>query len=349
MNGSWKTVGSLMLGMSLVGLLGCSGCGGSGKSELTGAGSSFVDPLMGKWAEVYKTEKGIKINYQALGSGAGMKQMTEKAVDFGCTDAFMKKEQLEAAGGADKVVHIPLVMGGVVPAYNLDVEKPLRFSGEVLADIFLGKIKKWNDPALQALQEPNLTLPDQDITTVHRSDSSGTTDIFTDYLSKVSPEWKEKVGTGTTVKWRIGGGEAQSAGVAGFISKTPGSIGYVELLYAMQKNIKYGAVKNQAGKFVLASLESVSKAAEGALSNIPDDLRYSITNAPGDESYPISGTTWAVIYVNQPKEKGKQVVDFLRWVTHDGQKYTKDLRYAPLPAGLVERVEKKLESVKIEN
>jgi phosphate transport system substrate-binding protein len=334
--------------LALLGLEGCSRDTGQ-KGKLTGSGSTFIEPMMQKWAEVYKEEKGVEVNYQGIGSGAGIKQMMSQAVDFGCTDAYMSEEDLAAAekqGGP--VVHIPLLMGGIVPAYNLKgIDKSVRFTGEVLADIFLGKIKKWNDPKLQELQEPGVQLPDQDIATVHRADASGSTAIFTDFLSQSSSEWKARVGSKTTVKWPVGGGEPGNPGVAKFIQDNPGSIGYVELIYALQQNLPYGSVKNQAGHYVLASLESVKKAAEGALKNIPDDLRYTITNAPGAEAYPISGTTWAVLYVKQPAATGTKLVDFLRWVTHDGQKYTEGLKYAALPSGLVERIDQKLKLIKV--
>jgi phosphate transport system substrate-binding protein len=332
-------------------LVGCSGQGGGDAGKLSGAGSTFVEPMMNKWAEVYKNEKKVEVNYQGQGSGAGITAMTEKSVDFGCTDAYMKDEQLaKARAQGSEVVHIPLVMGAVVPAYNLPgIDKPLQFTGDVLADIFLEKIKKWNDPRIQSIN-PGIELPkDLEISTVHRSDSSGTTSIFTDYLSKVSTEWKAGPKSGTTVNWPGGVGQPGNPGVAGHISKTPGSIGYLELIYALRQKdkIKYGSVKNQAGKYVTGSLETVTKAADASLSSIPDDLRYSITNAPGEESYPISGTVWAVLYVDQPAGKGQQVVDFLRWVTHEGQAYAKDLHYAPLPPSLVQRIDKKLADVKI--
>jgi phosphate transport system substrate-binding protein len=237
-------------------------------------------------------------------------------------------------------------MGAIVPAYNVPgVDKPLQFTGEVLADIFLGKIKKWNDQALKDLN-PGVSLPDTDIAIVHRSDGSGSTYIFSEFLSKLSPEWKEKVGVGTSLKWPTGVGQKGTEGVAGHVGRTTGAIGYVELIYALQNNIGYGSVKNKEGNFVLANLDSVTAAATGALTDIPEDLRYSLTNAPGKDSYPISGTVWAVIYVNQPPGKGQQVVDFLRWVTHQGQDFAKELHYARLPQGLIERVDKKLDQVK---
>jgi phosphate transport system substrate-binding protein len=327
------------------------GGGGSGDAKLTGSGSTFVQPIMQKWAQVYKDEKGVEINYPGGGSGAGINQMIDKAVDFGCTDAPMTDEQLAKAKelGGD-VLHIPLVMGGVVPAYNLDLPagKRLRFTGEVLADIYLGNITKWNEPKLQNLQEPGVNLPDMKIATVHRAEASGTTAIFTDYLSKVSDEWKDKVGSNTTVKWPTGGGgEQKTAGVAKFVKDNPGSIGYIELTYALQLDIPFGSVRNHGKKYVVASLESVSKAAEGALKNIPDDLRYSITDAPGADAYPISGTTWAILYQDQPAGSGRRTVDYLTWVTHEGQKYAEGLKYAKLPPGLVKRIDDKLKSVKV--
>jgi phosphate ABC transporter phosphate-binding protein len=324
------------------------GCGGSaGKPRLNGGGSSFVYPMMTKWATEYDTARGVEVNYQSIGSGGGIQQMTAKTFDFGCTDSPMNEEQLQKArdtGG--EVVHIPLVMGGVVPAYNLEeVKEPLIFTGPVLADIFLGKIKKWDDPALKKLN-PKASLPDKLIGVVHRSDGSGTTYIWVDYFSKVSPAWKEKVGVGTSVNWPTGEGGKGNEGIAGRVKASPGSIGYIELIYALQNNISFGLVKNKHDKPIKANLQSVTAAANSALKEIPDDLRYSITDAEGEASYPISGTVWAVIFVNQSPDKGKQVVDFLRWVTHDGQQHAEGLHYARLPQGLIERLDKKLDQVK---
>jgi phosphate transport system substrate-binding protein len=330
-------------------ILTAAGCGG-GKQEqrLNGGGSSFVYPIMSKWASEYQKINGVKVNYQSIGSGGGIRQMIAKTFDFGCSDAPMNEEQMtEAKNSGGQVVHIPLVMGAVVPIYNLEgIQAPLRFSGPVLADIYLERIKKWNDPELAKLN-PGVELPDKDILTVHRSDSSGTTYIWVEYLSKISPAWKERIGVGTSVNWPGGIGAKGNESVAGRVSQSPGGIGYVELIYALQNEIKFGVVQNQEGEFVKPSLESVTAVARGALSNIPEDLRYSLTNAPGKDSYPISGTVWAVIYVNQPPGKGQAVVDFLRWVTHDGQSYAKDLDYARLPEELVQRVEKKLDQVQV--
>ena len=315
--------------------------------RLNGGGSTFVFPMMSKWASEYDKAKGVKVNYVSIGSGGGIQQMTAKTLELGCTDGPMNEEQLQKArevGG--EVVHIPLVMGAVVLAYNLDeVKEPLTFSGPIIADIYLGKIKKWNDPALQKLN-PSAALPDKEIMVVHRSEGSGTTYVFADYLSKVSPEWKSKVGVATSLNWPCGSGQKGNEGVAGQVKRSVGSIGYIELTYALQNKISFGSVLNREGLAVKPSLESITSAGNGSLSSIPGDLRYSITDAPGKEAYPISGTVWAVIYVNQPADKGKAVVDFLHWVTHEGQQYTDALQYARLPPGLVARLEKKLDEVK---
>jgi phosphate transport system substrate-binding protein len=301
--------------------------------------------MMQQWSKLYLKEKGVQVNYQSKGSGAGIDMMTNKQIDFGCTDAPLNEEQLakaKATGG--EVIHIPVVLGAVVPAYNLPgVEEQIRFSGAVLADIFLNKIQKWNDPALKALN-PNINLPDLNIAVVHRSDSSGTTFIWTDYLAKVSPEWK-KVGAGTAIEWPCGVGMPKNDGVAGQIQRASGALGYIELIYALNNNIKYGSVQNRAGEFITADLKSVTAAANLALADIPDDLRFSLTNAPGKEAYPISGTVWAILYVHQPADKAKPVAEFLRWVTHEGQSHTEALHYARLPEGLAERGDAKLKLI----
>jgi phosphate ABC transporter phosphate-binding protein len=325
--------------------IGCGGGTGS-KERLNGGGSTFVYPMMTKWASEYDKAKQVEVNYQSIGSGGGIQQMTAKTFDFGCTDGPMNEEQLKKAqevGG--EVIHIPLVMGAVVPAYNLqEVKVPLTFTGPILADIFLGKITQWNDKALQSLN-PEAQLPDKKIAVVHRSEGSGTTYIWVDYLSKVSDEWKKKVGVGASVNWPVGEGAKGNEAVAGRVKAAPGSIGYIELTYALQNKIEFGMVKNKKGKAINASLESVTAAADSALKQIPDDLRYSITDADGDDAFPISGTVWAVIYKQQPADKGKAVVAFLRWVTHEGQPYAAALQYASLPKGLVERLDKKLDGV----
>jgi phosphate transport system substrate-binding protein len=343
---TWRV---LPVACAVLALTGCGGTGGS-KVKLSGSGSTFVKPVMDKWIDVYSKDKGgLEINYQGQGSTAGIKQMTERAVNFGCTDAFLTDEQLAAAkkeGG--EVVHVPLVMGGVVPAYHLPgVDKPLNFTGEVLADIFLGDIKNWNDPKIKALNE-GVNLPDKAISVVHRAEGSGTTAIFTEFLSKSSPKWKEKVGTSTTVTWPVGSGEKGNPAVADNIGRTEGAIGYVELIYALQKkDIKYGAVKNKAGKFVLADLKSVSAAA-ASLKDIPPDLRFTIVDAPGEESYPISGTTWAVLYQKQQGDAGRELVKFFQWVVHDGQQHSEKMHYARLPEALVQRIDDTLKTIQVQ-
>jgi phosphate transport system substrate-binding protein len=271
----------------------------------------------------------------------------------------MNAEQLQKCrdeGG--EPLHIPLAMGAVVAVYNLDeVKQPLRFTGEVLARIYMGKefpgkeedkILRWNHPAIKALNPAVADqLPDKEIVVVHRSDGSGTTYVWVDYLAKVSPEWKDKVGVATSVNWPTGIGQKGNEGVAGQVQRSPRSIGYVELIYATQNDMKYALVKNKAGEFIEPNLKSIAAAADNTLTTIPDDLRYSITDAPGKDSYPISGTTWAVVYDKLPAEKKQAVVDFLRWVIHDGQQYCEELHYAPLPKGLVERADKKLDQIKV--
>ncbi|HWG42607.1 MAG TPA: phosphate ABC transporter substrate-binding protein PstS [Gemmataceae bacterium] len=334
----------LPVGLAFLFLLVCGGCG-NGSRKVSGSGSTFIKPIMDKWIQQYTKERGgLEINYQGTGSTAGIKQMTDQAVDFACTDAFLTQEQMNLAAKRGQVVHIPLALGAIVPAYNLkDIDKPLNFSGEVLAAIFRGKIKKWNDPALRAINE-GVALPDLDISVVHRTEGSGSTFIFTEYLSKVSPEWKEQVGANTSVKWPVGTGEQGNPGVAGFLGNTPGSIGYIELYYALlkAKDIQFGAVKNKAGKFIRADLVSVRKAAENSLANIPDDLRFSLTDAEGVDSYPIAGATWAVLYTNPTDDTGKALVDFLIWAIHEGQKYNESMHYANVPEALVKRIDEKL-------
>jgi phosphate transport system substrate-binding protein len=329
--------------LAACGLVGA-GCGGDqgkggGVKRLEGAGSSFVDPMMQEWASAYKKEKGVTINYQSKGSGGGISMMTGKEVDYGCSDAPLNPEQTDKAkevGG--EVIHVPLCMGGIVPAYNLEGVSDLIFSGPVLMNIYLGKIKSWNDPTLAKLN-PGKKLPDKKISVCFRSDSSGSTDILTDYFTKVDNEaWTP--GRGTAIKFPVGTGAKNTSGVAGFVKDTPGSIGYVELIYALKNDIPYGSVVNKKGKAVLADMKTVTAAAANA--KIPDDLKYSITNADGEDAYPIAGTVWAILYVKQPAEKGKALYDFLYWVTHDGQKMCDRLHYASLPAELVKKVEKKL-------
>lgn len=318
--------------------------------RLNAGGSTFVYPMMSKWASIYAKEKGTQINYQSIGSGGGIQQMTAKTMDFGCTDGPMNDEQLKKAKetGGD-VVHIPLVMGAVVAAYNLpEVSQQLKVTGPVLADIFMGKVTKWNDKELQDIN-PGVSLPEKDILVVHRSDGSGTTYVFADFLSKVSASWKDKVGVATSLNWPTGVGQKGNEGVAGQVVRSPGSIGYIEMAYALQNNIKFAQVQNKEGQFVNASLKAVTSAAANSLAQIPEDLRYSITNAPGKDSYPISGTTWAVVYTKQAdKQKTQAMVSFLTWATHGGQQYTSELQYAALPEKLVKLDEKQIAKIKAE-
>jgi len=306
--------------------------------QIDGAGATFPYPIYSKWFSEYnKIRSDVQINYQSIGSGGGIRQLTNQTVFFGASDGPMTNDQLLAAPG--KILHFPMVLGGVVPIYNIpDVAADLNFSGTVLADIYLGKITKWNDPAI-ARDNPGVTLPGSDITVVHRADGSGTSYIWVDYLSKVSPEFKSKVGVATAVNWPVGLGGKGNEGVAGLVKQTPGSIGYVELIYALQNKIAYGAVKNYDGRFVRASLESVSAAAAVAAGKMPPDFRVSITNAPGKDVYPISSFTWILLYQNpKDKAKSKMMLDFMKWALSDGQKLCGDLGYAPLPANVATMV-----------
>ncbi len=303
--------------------------------QINGAGATFPYPIYSKWFSEYnKLHSNIQINYQSIGSGGGIQQITKETVFFGATDGPMTDEQLKAAPGA--ILHFPTVLGGDVPIYNVPgVTTELKFTGPLLADIFLGKITKWNDPAI-AKVNAGVKLPTTDITVAHRSDGSGTTYIWVDYLSKVSPEWKSKVGVNASVNWPTGVGGKGNEGVAGLVTQTPGAIGYVELIYALQTKIAYGSVQNVAGEFLKASEQTVTAAAAGATANMPADFRVSITNAPGKGAYPISSFTWLLFYEN-PKDKAqaKVMVDFVKWMLSDGQKFAGQLGYAPLPASVV--------------
>ncbi|MGH9942566.1 MAG: phosphate ABC transporter substrate-binding protein PstS [Pyrinomonadaceae bacterium] len=323
------------------------GGGGGGAARVQGAGATFPNPIYQKWlAEYKKAHPNISIDYQSTGSGAGVKQLSERTIDFGATDSPMNEEELQKAGG--EVVHIPTVLGAVVVTYNLPaMNQPLRFSSEVLADIFLGKIKKWDDARIKA-DNPGVSLPAANIAVVHRSDGSGTTAVFTDYLAKVSPVWKEQVGAGKSPSWPTGQGGKGNEGVSGMIKQQPNTIGYVELAYANQLKLPVALIKNASGNFVAPTLDNVTAAAAEALPNTPEDLRVSITNAGGQNAYPIASYTYVLLYKNQPDAiKGKALVDFLWWGIHDGQKVTSDPQYpyAPLPAEIVKRVEAKLNSI----
>jgi phosphate transport system substrate-binding protein len=303
--------------------------------KINGAGATFPYPIYSKWFSEYnKLKPNVEINYQSIGSGGGIRQITNGTVFFGATDGPMTQEQLLAAPG--RVLHLPTVLGADVPVYNIPgVDATLKFTGPLLADIFLGKVTKWNDPALAGLN-PGVQLPAIDITVVHRSDGSGTTYIWVDYLAKVSPEWKQKVGVATSVNWPTGVGGKGNEGVAGLVRQTPGSIGYVELIYALQSKIRYGAVQNSAGEFVQANVQSVTAAAAAAAASMPKDFRVSITNAPGKGVYPIASFTWLLLYENpKDKQQARIFVDFVKWMLTDGQKFAAELGYAPLPEAVV--------------
>jgi phosphate transport system substrate-binding protein len=336
------------LAVVLASIVACNpnGSGGtSGTVTLQGAGATFPNPLYQKWLSEYgKLHSNVKIDYQSIGSGGGIKQIQAQTVDFGASDSPMKDEDLKAASG--EVLHIPTVLGAVVITYNLaGVRQALHFSPEVLADVFLGKIKKWNDPKIAA-DNPGVVLPGSDITVVHRSDGSGTSAVFTDYLSKVSPEWKEKVGAGQSPSWPVGIGGKGNEGVTGQVKNTPNTVGYVELAYAVQNKLPVARIKNASGSFVEPSIDAVIAAAAASAANTPDDLRVSITNAPGPQAYPISSYTYILVYKEQKDaRKGKALVDFLWWGIHDGESHAKELQYAPLPADIVKRAEAKLNSI----
>lgn len=316
--------------------------------QLNGAGATFPYVLYSKWFDVYKKKTGIQFNYQSIGSGGGIKQITDGTVDFGASDGPMTDEQLALARqklGTD-VLHIPTTLGAVVIAYNLALPKLLRLTPDVLADIFLGIIKQWNDRRIAALN-PGISLPSKPIVVVHRSDGSGTTAIFTDYLCKISSYWKRRYGQGTSVSWPRGTlGAKGNEGVAGQIKQTSGSIGYIELAYAVQNNLPYAAIKNNAGDYVLPSLSEVTKAAESMLGSISEDLRASITNSP--RGYPIAGFTWLLVPRKQVnRSKGKALVDFLRWALTEGQAYCADLHYAPLPKSIADRALQKVALIEL--
>jgi phosphate transport system substrate-binding protein len=304
------------------------------QTKLNGAGATFPYPMYSKWFnEYHKIHPDIEINYQSIGSGGGIRQVISGTVDFGASDGPMTDEQLKES--KVKVLHVPTVLGADVPAYNIPgVNAELKFTPEILAGIFLGKIGKWNDKAITAVN-PGISLPDQNITVVHRSDGSGTTYVWTDYLSKVSPEWQSSVGKGTSVKWPVGIGGKGNEGVAGMIRQLPGSLGYIELVYAVQNKIQYGSVKNSSGQFIKADLASITAAAAGV--KMPADFRVSITNASGKTAYPIASFTWLLIPTNPTDaNKGKILKDFLLWMLGPGQNMTEALTYAPLPKQVVE-------------
>ncbi len=322
-----KFIGKLFLLVGLV-ILGLGTAAGAADMELLGAGATFPQPLYSKMFYEYFQEYKVKINYQGIGSGGGIKQLSSKVVDFGGTDAFMTEDQLKGAGAP--IVHVPTCLGSVVISYNLPDNPKLKFAPEVIADIFLGKIKKWNDPRVTALN-PGVHLPDLAITVAHRSDGSGTTNIFSDYLSKVSAEWKEKVGMGTSLNWPVGLGGKGNPGVAGLIKQIPGSLGYVELIYTLQNNMPAAALKNKAGKFIEPTIKSTSLAAN---TKLPEDMHISLTDTDAQDGYPIAGFTYLIFYKEQnyggkTLEKAETLAKLIKWVITDGQKYAEALALCP--------------------
>jgi len=318
-----------------------------GGADLTGAGATFPYPIYSKWFSDYANATGIKINYQSIGSGGGVRQISEQTVDFGASDGPMSDEELAKAKGGP-ILHIPTVLGADVITYNVPgVTAVLKLTPSVIADIFMGRIKKWNDTRLASLN-PGVSLPSQDILVVHRSDGSGTTYIFTDYLDKVSPAWHSSVGKGKEVKWPVGLGGKGNEGVSGQVKQTPGAVGYVELAYAKQNNLPAALVRNKAGQYVAASVPAVTAAAAGAAQSLPanTDYRISIVDAPGAQSYPISSFTWLLVYQHQTDAvKGKKLVDFLNWAMTEGEKSAPTLDYAPLPTEMVTSVKAKIATI----
>lgn len=326
---------------ALLGLL--TAAGASAQMLINGAGATFPQPIYTKWFDAYsKVDPSVRFNYQGIGSGGGQKQILTETVDFGASDGPMSDENLAKASRT--LWHIPTVAGAVVVSYNLPDSPQLKLDGQTLADIFLGKITKWRDPAITG-QNPGVSLPDIGIVVVHRSDGSGTSYIFTDYLSSVSGEWKEKVGKNTSVNWPAGLGGKGNAGVAGQIKQSPGSIGYVELAYAKQNKLPYANLKNSSGHYIIPTIDSVTEAL--ATASIPDDFRFSMVNAPGAKAYPIAGCTWLLVYEQQKDSaKGAKLVQFLKWAYNDGEKMAADLDYAPLPENVQARVLKRVDEIK---
>lgn len=319
----------------------------SGSVDLTGAGATFPYPLYSKWFSDYAAKTGVRINYQSIGSGGGIRQLSEGTVDFGASDSPMKDEEMAKAKGP--ILHIPTVLGAVVATYNLPgVTSPLKLTGDVLADIFAGRIKKWNDPRIVTLNA-GVKLPASDILVVHRSDGSGTTYVFTDYLSSASKTWAAGPGRGKQVAWPVGLGGKGNEGVAGQVKQTPDAIGYVELAYAKQNNLPYAAMRNAAGNFVVPSPSGMTAAAAAVASKLPanTDYRLSIVNAPGADAYPISSFTWILVYEHQADSvKGKKLVDFLRWALTDGEAEATALDYAPLPSSMATQLKTRLDSIR---
>jgi len=318
----------------------------SGSVDLTGAGATFPYPIYSKWFADYAQQTGVKINYQSIGSGGGIRQLSEQTVDFGASDSPMSDDEMSKAKGGP-IIHIPTVLGADVITYNLPgVNAALKFTPDAIAGIFLGNIKKWNDTRISSLN-PGVSLPNQDILVVHRSDGSGTTYIFTDYLTTAAPAWKA-IGKGKEVKWPVGLGAKGNEGVSGQVKQTPGAIGYVELAYAKQNNLPIAAVRNKGGQYVAASVAAVTAAAAGVAKSLPanTDYRLSIVDAPGADSYPISSFTWILVYQHQPDAtKGKKLVDFLNWALTTGEGEASSLDYAPLPSDMASKVKARLATI----
>jgi phosphate transport system substrate-binding protein len=340
-----KPVRSIAVALSAIALV--SGVVSSQAVDLTGAGATFPYPIYSKWFSDYANSTGVKINYQSIGSGGGIRQLSEQTVDFGASDGPMSDAELANAKGGP-VLHFPTVMGAVVITYNIPgLTRPLNLTGDAIADIFAGKITKWNDAQIVA-QNRGAALPNSDILVVHRSDGSGTTYIFSDYLTSVSPTWSSTFGKGKEIKWPVGLGGKGNEGVAGQVKQTPGSIGYVELAYAKQNNLPYANVRNADGRFITPSIASVTSAAASMKLPKNTDYRVSIANAPGKDSYPISSMTWILVYQNQPdRVKGTKLVNFLRWAYADGEKTAASLDYAPLPAPMLAQLQNRLKTIRI--
>ncbi len=314
------------------------------EQELIGAGATFPYPLYSKMFDAYNKEYGVKVNYQAIGSGGGIRQLINKTVEFGGTDAVMGEADGKAAGAP--ILHIPICAGAVVVTYNLSGNPDIKLTPDVVVDIFLGKIKRWDDQRIKA-QNAGVALPAADITVVHRSDGSGTTAIFSDYLSKVSKEWKDRVGSGTALNWPVGLGAKGNPGVAGLVKQTPGSIGYVELIYALQNKMSYGAIQNKKGKFITPTLGATSMAANIPL---PDDMKVSLTDTSAADGYPISGFTWVLVYKEQKygdrtEARARSLAKLLDWMTHEGQKYAEPMHYAPLSKSARDKADKLIKSI----
>ena len=340
-----KTVRRIAVALSAAALF--AGVASAQSVDLTGAGATFPYPIYSKWFNDYAERTGVKINYQSIGSGGGIRQLSEQTVDFGASDGPMSDQEIANAKGGP-VLHFPTVMGAVVITYNVpDLNRPLNLSGDVIADIFSGKITKWNDARIVA-QNRRVVLPNSDILVVHRSDGSGTTYIFSDYLSSVSPSWSSSLGKGKEIKWPVGLGGKGNEGVAGQVKQMPSSIGYVELAYAKQNKLAYANVRNAAGSFVTPSIASVTAAAASMKIPKNTDYRVSIVNAPGKDSYPISSMTWILVYQNQlDRVKGAKLVNFLRWAYKDGEKTASALDYAPLPAPMVAALQNRLKTINV--